>query len=95
MRRNAFARANKIDRIVLDAPKARLGIVTTGKSYLDVLQALEYLGIERARCAGDRHPRVQDRHDLAAGAGRHPRSSPRASKTSSWSRKSAPSSSRR
>ncbi|HXD82868.1 MAG TPA: indolepyruvate ferredoxin oxidoreductase family protein, partial [Rudaea sp.] len=41
----AFARANKLDRVVLDSPKARLGIVTTGKSYLDVLQALEYLGI--------------------------------------------------
>ncbi len=41
----AFARANGIDRIVLDSPRARLGIVTTGKSYLDVLQALEYLGI--------------------------------------------------
>jgi len=44
----AFARANRIDRIVLDSPKARLGIVTTGKSYLDVLQALEYLGISAA-----------------------------------------------
>ncbi|HTI95602.1 MAG TPA: indolepyruvate ferredoxin oxidoreductase family protein, partial [Rudaea sp.] len=44
----AFARANHIDRIVLDSPKARLGIVTTGKSYLDVLQALEYLGISEA-----------------------------------------------
>jgi indolepyruvate ferredoxin oxidoreductase len=43
----AFARANRIDRIVFDSPKARLGIVTTGKSYLDVLQALEYLGIDR------------------------------------------------
>ncbi len=42
----AFARANRIDRIVIDSPKARLGIVTTGKSYLDVLQALEYLGID-------------------------------------------------
>ena len=48
----AFARANRIDRIVLDSPKARLGIVTTGKSYLDVLQALEYLGIS-ARDARD------------------------------------------
>ena len=44
----AFARANRIDRIVLDSPRARLGIVTTGKSYLDVLQALEYLGISAA-----------------------------------------------
>ncbi|HEX6834830.1 MAG TPA: indolepyruvate ferredoxin oxidoreductase family protein [Rudaea sp.] len=48
----AFARANRIDRIVIDSPKARLGIVTTGKSYLDVLQALEYLGID-ARAAAD------------------------------------------
>jgi len=42
----AFARANRIDKIIFDSPKARLGIVTTGKSYLDVLQALEYLGID-------------------------------------------------
>lgn len=41
----AFARVNRIDKIVLDSPRARLGIVTTGKSYLDVLQALENLGI--------------------------------------------------
>ncbi|GHA87432.1 indolepyruvate ferredoxin oxidoreductase family protein [Cognatilysobacter bugurensis] len=46
----AFARANKIDRIVLDAPDARLGIITTGKSYLDVLQALEYLGLDPRAC---------------------------------------------
>jgi indolepyruvate ferredoxin oxidoreductase len=42
----AFARANRIDRVVIDSPHPRLGIVTTGKSYLDVLQALEYLGID-------------------------------------------------
>ena len=48
----AFARANRIDRVVIDSPKARLGIVTTGKSYLDVLQALEYLGID-TRAAAD------------------------------------------
>jgi indolepyruvate ferredoxin oxidoreductase len=47
----AFARANRIDRIVVDAPSARLGIVTTGKSYLDVLQALEYLGLDERACA--------------------------------------------
>ncbi|HEX7916184.1 indolepyruvate ferredoxin oxidoreductase family protein [Rudaea sp.] len=47
----AFARANKIDRTVIDAPRARLGIVTTGKSYLDVLQALEYLGIDEKMAA--------------------------------------------
>jgi len=48
----AFARANRIDKIMLDSPKARLGIVTTGKSYLDVEQALEYLGID-AKMAAD------------------------------------------
>ena len=46
----AFARANRIDRLVMDAPNARLGIVTTGKSYLDVLQALDYLGLDEATC---------------------------------------------
>jgi len=47
----AFARANGIDRLVLDTPNARLGIVTTGKSYLDVLQALEVLGLDARACA--------------------------------------------
>ncbi|HJR75104.1 MAG TPA: indolepyruvate ferredoxin oxidoreductase family protein [Luteimonas sp.] len=47
----AFARANLIDRTVVDSPNARLGIVTTGKSYLDVLQALEYLGLDARACA--------------------------------------------
>ncbi|PJJ97709.1 indolepyruvate ferredoxin oxidoreductase [Lysobacteraceae bacterium NML91-0213] len=47
----AFARANRIDRVVVDSPNARLGIVTTGKSYLDVLQALEYLGLDARACA--------------------------------------------
>jgi len=42
----AFARANHLDKTIFDSPRARLGIVTTGKSYLDVLQALEYLGID-------------------------------------------------
>ena len=46
----AFARANRIDRTVVDSPRARLGIITTGKSYLDVLQALEYLGLSRQAC---------------------------------------------
>lgn len=47
----AFARANGLDKVVMDSPKARLGIVTTGKSYLDVLQALEYLGLDERACA--------------------------------------------
>ena len=47
----AFARANALDRVVLDAPRRRLGIVTTGKSYLDVRQALDDLGIDEAQAA--------------------------------------------
>jgi indolepyruvate ferredoxin oxidoreductase len=47
----AFARANKLDKIVLDSPKPRIGIVTTGKSYLDVRQAFDDLGIDEAHAA--------------------------------------------
>jgi len=42
----AFARANRLDRIVIDSTKPRFGIVTTGKSYLDLRQALDDLGID-------------------------------------------------
>ncbi len=41
----AFARVNAIDRTVVDGATARLGIITHGKSYLDVLQALNDLDI--------------------------------------------------
>ncbi|AEV63356.1 MULTISPECIES: indolepyruvate ferredoxin oxidoreductase family protein [Pseudomonas] len=44
----AYARANRLDRIVMDSPKARIGIITSGKSYLDVCQALKILGIDEA-----------------------------------------------
>lgn len=42
----AFAKANNVDRIVIDSPNPRLGIISTGKSYLDVMQALDDLGID-------------------------------------------------
>ncbi|VUD47472.1 hypothetical protein TDB9533_01034 [Thalassocella blandensis] len=42
-----FARVNNLNKVVIDSDKARLGIVTTGKSYMDVLQALEDLGIDQ------------------------------------------------
>src|SRR5919201_2195280 len=45
----AFVRANGFDRTVIDPPKARIGIMTTGKAYLDTRQALEDLGISEAR----------------------------------------------
>ena len=47
----AFARANQLNKVVIDSPQPRLGIITTGKSYLDVRQALEELGIDEALCA--------------------------------------------
>ena len=45
----AFVRHNSLDRIVLDASQARFGIVTTGKAYGDVRQALEDLGLDDAQ----------------------------------------------
>ncbi|HAW40738.1 MAG TPA: indolepyruvate ferredoxin oxidoreductase family protein, partial [Pseudomonas sp.] len=47
----AFARANNLNRVMLDSPNPRLGIITTGKSYLDVRQALDDLGLDEALCA--------------------------------------------
>jgi indolepyruvate ferredoxin oxidoreductase len=41
----AFVRANQLDRIVLDSKPARLGIIATGKAYLDLRQAMADLGI--------------------------------------------------
>jgi len=50
----AFARANGLDRVVLNEGKARIGIVATGKAWLDTLHALSRLGIgeEEARALG-------------------------------------------
>jgi indolepyruvate ferredoxin oxidoreductase len=48
----AYVRANALDRIVWNSPRARLGIATTGKSYGDVMQALADLGIDE-RVAND------------------------------------------
>ena len=47
----AYARANKLNRIIIDSPNPRLGIITSGKSYLDVRQALDELGIDTALAA--------------------------------------------
>ncbi|MFZ1430521.1 MAG: indolepyruvate ferredoxin oxidoreductase family protein [Geminicoccaceae bacterium] len=45
----AFARANRLDRVVLGGADARLGVITTGKSWQDVIAALDDLGIDDAR----------------------------------------------
>ena len=42
----AYVRANGLDRVVWDSPRARLGLITTGKSYGDTMQALADLGID-------------------------------------------------
>ncbi|MCC2673622.1 MAG: indolepyruvate ferredoxin oxidoreductase [Ramlibacter sp.] len=42
----AYARANRLNHVTLGGPGARLGIVASGKSFRDVLEALEELGIE-------------------------------------------------
>ncbi len=41
-----FALANQLNRVTIDSKNPRLGIITSGKAYLDVLQALEDLGID-------------------------------------------------
>ena len=47
----AYARANRLNRVIIDSPNPRLGILTAGKSYLDVRQALDELGIDEALAA--------------------------------------------
>lgn len=47
----AYARANKLNRIVWDSPRARIGIITAGKAYLDTRQALADLGIDEQAAA--------------------------------------------
>lgn len=47
----AFIRANKINRMITSGgPDAKIGIITTGKSYLDVRQAFDELGIDEVAC---------------------------------------------
>ena len=41
-----FASINGLNQIVIDTPKPRLGIITSGKAYLDVMEALSLLGID-------------------------------------------------
>lgn len=49
----AFTKANGLDRILLKGGrKPKTGIVTAGKSYLDVAEALELLGIDEVKAAG-------------------------------------------
>ena len=47
----AFARANRIDRVVLQATRPRLGVVCHGQAYKDVLEALAAMGLSPAEAA--------------------------------------------
>jgi len=42
----AFARVNRIDLCLYNNPNAKFGLVTTGKAHLDLLEALDLLGID-------------------------------------------------
>jgi indolepyruvate ferredoxin oxidoreductase len=47
----AFVHANKLNRTIISGGRSpRMGIVTTGKSYLDVRQALDELGLDEVKC---------------------------------------------
>jgi indolepyruvate ferredoxin oxidoreductase len=45
----AFAAVNSIDRLVVAAPQASVGIVSAGKAYLDLMEALERMGLSSSR----------------------------------------------
>ncbi|MGB7260189.1 MAG: indolepyruvate ferredoxin oxidoreductase family protein, partial [Pseudolabrys sp.] len=47
----AFVRANKLNQIITSGGRApKIGVITTGKAYLDVRQALDELGIDEVKC---------------------------------------------
>jgi len=41
-----YVRLNRLNRVVMDAPAAKFGIVSSGKAYADVMEALAQLGID-------------------------------------------------
>ncbi|WP_428698501.1 indolepyruvate ferredoxin oxidoreductase family protein [Stappia sp.] len=48
----AFIAANALDRVILSGGRRRrIGIISTGKSYLDVVEALDLLGIDEVAAA--------------------------------------------
>jgi indolepyruvate ferredoxin oxidoreductase len=47
----AYVRENKLNKIIWDSPKPKIGIITAGKSYLDTRQALADLGIDEQAAA--------------------------------------------
>ncbi|MGH6910211.1 MAG: indolepyruvate ferredoxin oxidoreductase family protein, partial [Phenylobacterium sp.] len=47
----AYVRANGLDRVVLKAAGARIGLVAAGKSWLDLLESLRLLALDETRMA--------------------------------------------
>src|SRR5690606_33890624 len=43
----AYARANGLDRLIINPARKRIVIVTTGKAWMDTMQALDDLGITK------------------------------------------------
>lgn len=48
----AFARRNSIDRLLVAAPHGKLGIISAGKAWLDLLEALQRMGLDQAALEG-------------------------------------------
>jgi indolepyruvate ferredoxin oxidoreductase len=47
----AFVRANRLNRMICTGgPTPKIGVITVGKSYLDVRQALDELGLDEVKC---------------------------------------------
>src|SRR6202051_1871742 len=47
----AFVRANRLNRMICSGgPAPKIGVITVGKSYLDVRQALDELGLDEVKC---------------------------------------------
>ena len=86
----AFVRANKLNRFITTGGRnPKIGIITVGKSYLDVRQALDELGIDEVEVQrlGLRLLKVACPWPL--GAARADGVRARGSTSSSWSRRSA------
>ena len=67
----AFVRANNLNRIVLSGGRTpKVGVITVGKSYLDVRQALDELGLDEVKASRDGPAALQGRLPVAALAAR-------------------------
>jgi indolepyruvate ferredoxin oxidoreductase len=48
----SYVRANRLNQVTFDRPDARIGIISAGKAWQDVVQALEQLGASNGELAG-------------------------------------------